>query len=87
MKNKSLLKKGIGILLLLIMSAGVLSGCGKTSSEEEGISVYILSLIHIYKCFIGSIFSDIRTDGSNDSNTGDSCCQIWHARYIDSLLF
>lgn len=40
MKNKSLLKKGIGILLLLIMSAGVLSGCGKTSSEEEGISVY-----------------------------------------------
>ena len=41
MKNKSLLKKGIGILLLLIMSAGVLSGCGKTSSEEEGISVYI----------------------------------------------
>ena len=45
MKNKSLLKKGIGILLLLIMSAGVLSGCGKTSSEEEGISVYIVGTI------------------------------------------
>lgn len=42
MKHKLLWKKGIAVLMVLVMVMGVLVGCGNSSSdEEEGISVYI----------------------------------------------